>query len=71
MSRTLRKMYPPYAPDLDSTRDKKKNYKPTKKFRREYVKKERAQAANAVRHMKSDDTREIPVFKDRASWDWN
>lgn len=70
MSRTIRSGHyltiDPNAGWIDSTRDKKKWYKPDKKFKKLKNKKQRAKAKDTIIKNK-----ELPrVYKDN-DWDWN
>jgi len=66
MSRTKRKADPVYGSTLDTTRDKKKWYKPTKTFKKLRKAKRRAKTKQAVRT-----NNEVPLFKKTDVWDWN
>ena len=50
----------------DSVRDKKKKYKPGKKFKKMKKKKERAKLKDALIKEK-----ELPLLKKDNVWDWN
>lgn len=66
MSRTFRKCDPNYGSIFDTNRDKKKWYKPVKKFKKVRRASEKAKVKNALRNS----TEIVLVFKKNDVWDW-
>ena len=66
MSRTVRKVLPQYGEKYDTTRDKKKKYKPPKWYKKMKNKRRKAKVKDAIIKGK-----EIPNFKHTDTWEWN
>jgi len=68
MSRTKRKIYPPYEKGLfDDSRDKKKWFKPPSKFKKIMKSRRKAKEKQAFRQ----DKEIIPEFPKTDTWKWN
>jgi hypothetical protein len=52
--------------DFDSTRDKKKGYKPDKPFKKQKARNRKAKVKDAINKQK-----ELPIEKKTDVWDWN
>lgn len=68
MSRTSRQESPSYKGHvLDTTRDRKKWYKPGKNFKKPRRSSEKAKVKQAIKLEKEV----FPIFKRNDVWDWN
>lgn len=65
MSRTKRKLYPPYGELFDTTNDGKKWFKPPKWFKKMKKSQRKAKEKDAFRH-----EQDAPIFKKTDGWDW-
>lgn len=73
MSRTFRKTDPNYGLDFDTNRDKKKWFKPTKKYKKVEKSKRKAKEKQVIKNIKNvelDDI-SIPRFPKTDTWNWN
>ena len=71
MSRTKRRVTPNPILDLETSKDKKKWFKPTKEFKKIRKAIRKAKERAAVRNAVAEKTEVIPEFPKTDVWEWN